>query len=86
MPRFYLHVCDGVGFAQDEEGLELPDRAAAREAAIQGLRDIMASEVKGGGINLASFVEKEDERRRLIETVSFTDAVSLAISVSRAPR
>ena len=86
MPRFYLHVCDGSGFVQDEEGVELPDRAAAREAAIQGLRDITAWDAKTGGINLASFVEVEDERHHLIETVSFTDAVSLAVSVARHPR
>ena len=56
--------------------------AATLEARPHGLRDIMASEVKSGGINLASFIEIEDEKRRLIETVSFTDAVSLSTSVT----
>jgi hypothetical protein len=76
MPRYYFHICDGSAFIQDEEGVELPDDAAARQAAIVGLRDVMAAEVKGGGINLASFVEIENESRQHIETVSFTDAVS----------
>jgi hypothetical protein len=86
MPRFYLNLCDGQSFVTDDEGQELADIAAAREAAIVGLRDIMAAEVKSGGINLASFIEIEGDDRRLIETISFTDAVSLAAKAARTTR
>jgi hypothetical protein len=36
MPRFYLHICNGNGFTEDEEGVELADEAAVRKAAIAG--------------------------------------------------
>ena len=75
MPLFYLHLCNGAGFAEDEEGTELPDLAAARKRAIEGLRDIMAAELRAGEIDMGAFVEIEDEDRRLLATISFEDAV-----------
>jgi hypothetical protein len=77
MPRFYLHICDGAGFAEDEEGLELPDEAAARKAAIAGARDIMAADVKRGELDLASFVEVEDDNHGWLFTISFGEALAL---------
>jgi len=77
MSRFYLHVCNGNGFTEDEEGSEYADIQAARAAAVAGLRDIMASELKRGELNLASFVEIEDEHHELVLTVDFTDAVAV---------
>ena len=75
MPRFYLHVCNGSGFVEDEEGLELPGPEAARDAAIKGLRDIMAGEMQKGEIHAGSYIEVEDEDRRLLTTVFFREAV-----------
>jgi hypothetical protein len=45
MPHFYLHVCNGNGFTEGEEGAELPDVEAARMRAVAGLRDLLASEL-----------------------------------------
>lgn len=78
MPRFYLHVCNGSGFVEDEEGQELPDLESAREQAIQGLRDIMAGDLRAGELNMASFIEVEDEARQLLTTVNFLEAVSIS--------
>lgn len=75
MPLNYLHVCNGIGFIEDEDGMELPSAEFARQKAVEGLRDIMADELKGGVINMASFIEIEDENRSLIATISFEDAV-----------
>jgi hypothetical protein len=75
MPRFFMHICDGGGFAEDQEGSEHPDAAAAREAAIKGLRDVMAGELRNGQLNLSSFIEVEDERRTHLFTVTIKDAV-----------
>lgn len=77
MPRFYLHVCNGSGFVQDEEGQELPDLDAARLAAIRSARDIMASDVQRGILDLSSFIEVEDEERRLVLSLSFQQAVDM---------
>ncbi len=76
MPRFHLHICDGRDFTEDEEGLELPDLAAARDAAIDRLRTILGGELRAGVLRRAAFVEVEDERRRLVLTVTFGEAVA----------
>ena len=85
MPRFYLHVCNGNGFTEDEEGAELPNLKAARDQAIDGLRDIMASEMRQGEVNMASFIEVEDENHVLVDTILFLDAVNVRTERSRRP-
>ncbi len=77
MPRFYFHVCNGHGFVEDDEGQELPDLSAARNAAIRSARDIMAADVKRGALDLSSFIEIEDESHNLVHTVCFGEALDL---------
>lgn len=77
MPRFYLHVCNGTGFIQDEEGQELPDLEAARAEAIKSARSIMASDVQRGMLDLSSFIEIENAEKQLVHTLCFGDAVDL---------
>jgi hypothetical protein len=86
VPRFYLHVCDGAAFSDDEEGMELHDAEAARRAAIVGLRDVMSAELKDGQINMAAFVEIEDENHQLVMTVPFLDAVEVLTRHHRRPK
>ena len=77
MPRFYFNLCDGPEFAEDEEGSELADFAAARRKAVESLRGVMAGDLLTGDLNTASFIEIEDESHELIETVSFADVVRM---------
>ena len=77
MPRFHLHICNGIGFVEDTEGQELPNAEAARESAIKGARDLIASEVRDGVMNLSSFIEVEDENREHLFTLSFSEAVQV---------
>ena len=85
MPRFYLHVCNGNGFVEDEEGADLPDAEAARLRAIEGLRDLLASELRDGELNMASFIEIEDENHLLVTTVPFMDAVQVTTRHGKRP-
>ncbi|WP_324749615.1 hypothetical protein SH591_13930 [Sphingomonas sp. LY54] len=85
MPRFYLHVCNGNGFVEDEEGSDLPDASAAREKALAGARDIMAAEIQLGELDLGSFIEVEDENRNYLFTVTFAHAVDLKGQDQTAP-
>lgn len=64
MPMFYLHMCDGNGFVEDDEGLVLQDEATARKTAISGARDIMAGDVRRGELDLSSFIEVEDQNHQ----------------------
>jgi hypothetical protein len=77
MPLFYLHVCNGNGFTEDEEGHELVDAESARAKATAGARDIMSEEMRGGQLDLASFIEVEDENHVLLFTVTFAEAVDI---------
>ena len=83
MPRFYLHICNGDGFTEDEDGVELPNLEAARREAIKGLRDVMSAEMMSGELNMASFIEIEDEQHLLLHTVQFSDAVDVRSERSR---
>ena len=77
MPRFYFHICNGSGFVEDEEGAELPDAPAARMHAILSARDVMAGDMRRGELDLSSFIEVEDERRILLFTLPFSEAVEI---------
>ena len=78
MPLYYLHVCNGNGFIEDEEGQDLPDLDAARAAALRGARDIMSEEIRRGELNPASFIEVENEDHQLLFTLQFSDAVRIS--------
>ena len=75
MPLFYMHVCNGNGFSEDQEGKDLPNGEAAHAEAVKGARDIMAAELRDGVMNLASFIEVEDAQHQLLFTLSFGDAM-----------
>ena len=77
MARYYFHVCNGTGFIEDQQGVELADHAEAREQAYRGARDIMAGDVQRGELDLSSFIEVEDENNELLFTLTFQDAVDL---------
>jgi len=77
VPLFYFHVCHANGFTEDKDGLDLPSVPAARAKAINGLRDLLAGELRSGTLNLASFIEIEDEHRQMVMTVPFSEAVTI---------
>ena len=86
MPRFLFHVCDGAGFCEDPEGLELPDREAAYREAIRSARSLMVDEMVQGRLSLASFIEVEDENGVHLFTVTFEDAVEIDPKAPESPK
>jgi hypothetical protein len=81
-----MHICDGHGFIEDEEGRELAGDVEAREEAIAAVRDIMAGDLRNGLLDLTSFIEVEDETGTLLFAVTFAEAVTLAPAASRPMR
>ena len=77
MPLYRFHVCDGEGFCEDPEGIELADHEAAFAEALRGARSLMVDEIIQGRLNLASFIEVEDEKGELLFTVTFEEAVEI---------
>lgn len=76
MPRFYFHVHDDLN-VQDEEGMELPDLAAARVGAIHFARSLMCDELMNGRIVLHHRIEIADEQQQVIDTIYFRDVVRI---------
>jgi hypothetical protein len=87
MPRFYLHLCNGSGFVEDEEGIDYADEATPRNAAVQSLRDVLAGELLRGDLDTGSFIEIEDEDHEWVTTVSFDEVVRMTNETpARSPR
>lgn len=76
MPRFYFNLRNDL-VVDDEEGLELPDLAAAREYALFNARSIAAENVHKGKLNLSHRIEITDDDKQVLATVSFADAVTV---------
>lgn len=48
MPRYYFHLCNGAEFAEDDEGVEVADPDTACAKAAEGLRDVLAGDLRFG--------------------------------------
>jgi len=62
MPRYFFHLSFGQRTVPDEEGVELPNRAAARDEALAVVHDLANPELRGNPRRWASwFLEVADE-------------------------
>ena len=75
MPRSFFHVHETDGTAEDPDGSDFPDTAAARAEVIAAAREIMAEPMrKGLDVSSWSF-EITDGNGRPIMAVPFSEAV-----------
>ena len=65
MPRYFFNLSFGQRVVPDEEGVELPNRSAARNEALAVIRDLANPKIGGGSRRWASwFLELADDRGR----------------------
>jgi hypothetical protein len=76
MPLYFFHVGSSTT-AMDREGLDYPDIAAAREEALEALREIIADEVKSGSVPKYENIAISDEAGECVATVTFNDAIEI---------
>lgn len=76
MPRFYFDVVNRTGFVPDGEGMELADAAAARAAAIDSIRSILAEEARRGLVDLRGHVDVRGEAGAFCR-IGFAEAVEV---------
>lgn len=76
MPRYFFHLHNDV-VAMDEEGVDLPDREAARANGIKEAREIMLETVSQGRINFSHRIDIADESGAVLESVTFGEAVAV---------
>jgi hypothetical protein len=74
LPRYFFHIYDDI-VVRDDEGMELPDVAAARREAIAGIREMMCEQVRQGHLALHHRVEVEDADGAPVFTLLFAEAV-----------
>ena len=75
MPRFYFNLYNDI-IAIDDEGVELPDLAAAELQARTAAAQIIAERIaEGGRLNLNHRIEVEDEQRHVVMTLPFSALV-----------
>jgi len=55
MPRYFFHLSFGQRVVPDEEGVELPNRSAARDEARAVVRDLVNPEIGGNSRRWASW-------------------------------
>jgi hypothetical protein len=67
MPRFYFNVRDGYDLDEDEDGVELPDAAAARAEALATVEELRDELQDARDIEL----EVTDETGRRLLSVPF---------------
>jgi hypothetical protein len=85
MTRYHINVFDDVEVI-DEEGVELPDLAAAKARGIRGGRAMMADHVKAGRpLRLFHRIEIVDEGGKVLTVIPFRELITLEDHAAEAP-
>jgi hypothetical protein len=73
MPRYYFNL-RSYSDADDAQGVELVDEAAARELAVESARELVYADIANGWLNLDHRIEVVDEAGDPVLTMVFRDA------------
>ena len=77
MPRYFFDMHNDIE-TRDEEGLELPDIAAAREQATENAREMVCDSIqRHGGVNLEHRIDVRDEAGEIVVTTTFRQAFTI---------
>lgn len=77
MPRYFLHVHNRIGHVPDEEGRDFHDLDGAMAAALEGIRSLLAEELRKGELDLDGRIEIADSTGHIVRVVRFAEAVEL---------
>jgi hypothetical protein len=76
VPRYYFHL-HNEEIVLDEQGMDMPNLAAARAQAVDDARDMICRSVREGHLNLDHRMEVTDEAGTVVVTVRFRDAFTI---------
>jgi hypothetical protein len=71
--RYFLHIHSPEGRQPDEEGQDHPDLAAARRAAVAGLREIVSHGLLVGELRLDEWIQIEEAGGIILDRVRIAD-------------
>ena len=79
MPHYFFHLAFGTRTVLDEEGIELPDRSAARAEALAAIRELSDAPTGGNSRRWAGwFLQLADEQGQFFRTPIGHPALELA--------
>jgi hypothetical protein len=86
MSRYYFHLrlLDDEVIA-DQEGLDLPDTATARQEALAAARQILADSIKFGRENIPDAFIVADSEGHELDTIPLAAALPICIARAFAP-
>jgi hypothetical protein len=77
MSRYYFHIHNSHGAAEDEEGMEAESLSEAREKAVAGIRSLLSAEAGNGEMNFKGRIDISNEAGERLLSVPFSDAITL---------
>jgi hypothetical protein len=78
MPLFYLHLRDGTDEILDPDGVQYANNEALKKAVLAGVRDIMAGDIKTGGVlDLRYRIDAENAEGKIVYSLPFAHAVNI---------
>lgn len=76
MPRYFFHLYNDIT-SIDQEGVELPDQAAAHAHGTEEARAMAADSALHGKIDRDHHIDIVDDQGRVVETICFGEAVAI---------
>lgn len=80
MSIYFFHITEGTEFFSDEEGIEQPDLAAVRKAAIEGASALIAEAVRNGERDYRGQLDVKDEHGEKVLTLTFACPVQIEVA------
>lgn len=77
MPRYFLHVHNSHGAAEDDEGMDADSLSEARERAVAGIRSLLSAEAANGEMNFKGRIDISDEAGKVVLSVPFSEAITI---------
>lgn len=78
MPLYFFHLRNGEDVLLDAEGRDLDGAEAIHLAALKEARAIISHDALNGSISLDQFIDVQDDRGKLADSLSFKDAVRIS--------
>src|SRR5258707_14522573 len=73
MARFYFHFLEGTSLATDDEGIDLPDLAAAVREAELAARELLAEAIKTSKSQVPEAVITDDRSGQTLQKIPLAD-------------
>jgi hypothetical protein len=75
--KYFMHLRNSTDELLDPEGVDLKDLEAVRQNVMAAARDILASDLRNGVVDLRFRIDAENDLGAVVYTLPFTHAFSI---------